>query len=173
MCGREALCSVINHIPMCDCPYGFTGSAYIACAKIESMKAFQRFNCIFQIEQQSKKPLKLDILGPTPVQQDDHCVPSPCGQNSQCSNVNGQAVCTCLPGYNYGSPPGCRKECSINSDCVNTKACVNEHCINPCAGSCAPNAECRVVNHKAMCYCPPRFTGDPFVRCMPIALGKN
>lgn len=167
MCGREALCSVNNHIPLCDCPYGYTGNAYIACAKIESMK---NMKFIF-VEYQTENDLKSNILEP-PVIQEDHCYPSPCGQNSHCSNVNHQAVCSCLPGY-YGTPPACRKECSINSDCVNTKSCVNEHCIDPCPGSCAPNAECNVISHKAVCYCPPHYTGDPFVRCNPIAIGND
>lgn len=53
MCGREALCSVINHIPMCDCPYGYTGNAYVACTKIESMsflfsrKSYDQFQIKF------------------------------------------------------------------------------------------------------------------------------
>lgn len=30
-CGQNALCQVINHIPMCSCVSGFTGNAFIAC----------------------------------------------------------------------------------------------------------------------------------------------
>lgn len=170
MCGREASCSVYNHIPMCDCPYGYTGNAHVACAKIESMRNVQNQKFIF-LSIQSKTDSKSQFLEP-PTVQEDHCNPSPCGQNSHCSNVNHQAVCSCLLGY-YGTPPACRRECSIDSDCINTKSCVNEHCIDPCAGSCAPNAECKVINHKAACYCPLRYTGDPFVRCTPIAIGNH
>lgn len=106
------------------------------------------------------------------LEDEDHCNPSPCGQNSHCSNVNHRAICSCLSGY-YGTPPACRKECAINSDCMNTKACINEHCIDPCPGSCAQNAECKVINHKAVCYCLPQYSGDPFVRCVPLAIGNH
>lgn len=117
--------------------------------------------------------MKSNFLGPLIAHDEDHCNPSPCGQNSHCQNVNNQAICSCLPGY-YGTPPACRRECAINSDCVNTKSCVNERCIDPCPGSCAPNyAECRVINHKAVCSCLPHYTGDAFVRCTPIVIGKH
>lgn len=33
-CGAEALCEVINHIPMCSCPPGHTGSPFLYCTKI-------------------------------------------------------------------------------------------------------------------------------------------
>lgn len=169
MCGHEALCSVINHVPMCDCPYGFTGNAYIACAKIESMH-INSLNLVRYIKYLHHKhhfsgPPSHDVV-------QDHCNPSPCGQNSYCSTVNNQAICSCLPGY-YGSPPACRRECAINSDCANTKSCVNERCVDPCPGSCAYNAECRVINHRAVCYCMPHYTGDPFVRCTPMAIGNE
>lgn len=36
ICGREAICDVNNHIPMCNCPAGQTGNAFIACHIIES-----------------------------------------------------------------------------------------------------------------------------------------
>lgn len=117
------------------------------------------------------KPNWKIISGPPVSDVQDHCNPSPCGQNSYCNSINNQAICSCLPGY-FGSPPACRRECAINSDCVNTKACVNERCIDPCPGSCAYNAECSVINHKAICYCMPHYTGDPFVRCIPMAIGK-
>lgn len=95
------------------------------------------------------------------------CVPSPCGPNSACREVNGQAVCSCLPGY-LSSPPSCRPECVVSSDCSLDKACTNLHCIDPCSGSCGLNAECTVINHNPICKCPRRYTGDPFTRCYPI-----
>lgn len=95
------------------------------------------------------------------------CNPSPCGPNSQCREINSQAVCTCVPGY-YGVPPTCRPECTVASDCALSKTCINQKCVDPCPGSCAYNAECRVVNHNALCVCPPQYTGDPFTRCIPI-----
>lgn len=95
------------------------------------------------------------------------CNPSPCGPYSQCRVVNGQAVCSCVPGY-VGSPPACRPECVVNSDCGRNEACSNQKCRDPCPGTCGVGARCEVVNHNPICSCPPRYTGDPFTRCRPI-----
>lgn len=96
------------------------------------------------------------------------CSPSPCGPNSQCRESNGQGVCSCLPNY-VGSPPGCRPECVVSSECSFDKACVNQKCVNPCtAGTCAANAICRVNNHSPICACNDGFTGNPFTICNRI-----
>lgn len=39
-CGREAICYVFNHFAMCDCPYGLTGDASLACSPVQSMNEF-------------------------------------------------------------------------------------------------------------------------------------
>lgn len=95
------------------------------------------------------------------------CQPSPCGQNSQCREINEQAVCSCVPGY-IGSPPNCRPECVTSSECSRNEACSNQKCIDPCPGTCGIGAKCLVVNHNPICTCPSRYTGDPFIRCQPI-----
>lgn len=95
------------------------------------------------------------------------CQPSPCGPNSQCHEVNFQAVCSCLPSY-VGSPPGCRPECTVNSECAQNKACIKQKCSDPCPGTCGLNANCQVINHSPICSCTIKFTGDPFIRCYPI-----
>lgn len=91
----------------------------------------------------------------------------PCGPNSQCRNRNGQAVCTCVPGF-LGSPPNCRPECILSSDCLLNQACSNQKCIDPCPGTCGINAICRVVNHNPICSCKEDLTGDPFTLCRPL-----
>lgn len=101
-------------------------------------------------------------------QEIEPCNPSPCGPNSQCRAINTQAVCTCVPGF-IGTPPTCRPECVISSDCSLDKACVNQKCINPCPGTCGIGARCQVVNHNPICSCPQRYTGDPFTRCQIIS----
>lgn len=95
------------------------------------------------------------------------CQPSPCGANSQCRQINGQAVCSCLPEYT-GSPPNCRPECVSSSECPLDKACIKQKCTDPCSGTCGVNAICRVINHSPICSCKNDFTGDPFLRCYPI-----
>lgn len=95
------------------------------------------------------------------------CNPSPCGANSQCRDVNGQAVCSCLPTY-IGSPPACRPECTVNAECPLTKSCINQKCNDPCLGTCGLNSKCLVINHNPICSCDNGYTGDPFTRCYSI-----
>lgn len=95
------------------------------------------------------------------------CNPSPCGPNSQCREINGQAVCSCVPGF-IGSPPACRPECIVSSECALNEACVNQKCRDPCPGTCGIGARCEVRSHNPICTCPPRYSGDPFIRCTII-----
>lgn len=36
-CGQNAQCDVVNHIPMCSCPQGFSGNAFIECRPVAGM----------------------------------------------------------------------------------------------------------------------------------------
>ncbi|KAI4480699.1 hypothetical protein M0802_014155, partial [Mischocyttarus mexicanus] len=137
-CGQNAICTVYNHIPMCSCTPNTSGNAFVICLPVKE-----------------------------PTVSDNPCNPSPCGPNSYCRKINGQAVCSCISGYK-GSPPSCRPECIVSSDCDKDKACSNLQCINPCIGTCGIGAQCRVVNHNPICSCLPNLSGDPFVRCDPI-----
>ncbi len=95
----------------------------------------------------------------------DPCQPNPCGPNSNPPRTVGeQCQCSCLPTM-IGSPPNCRPECVINSDCSPDKACINQKCQDPCPGLCGINAACRVRNHVPICVCNPGYTGDPFSSC--------
>lgn len=31
-CGQSAICNVYNHVPMCSCPVGMTGNAFLSCS---------------------------------------------------------------------------------------------------------------------------------------------
>lgn len=92
------------------------------------------------------------------------CKPSPCGPNSQCTDNNGQAVCSCLPQF-IGTPPNCRPECLVNSECGSNRACVNQKCVDPCIGTCGRDAQCKIIHHSPICSCANGFTGDPFIYC--------
>lgn len=96
------------------------------------------------------------------------CQPSPCGPNSQCRVINQQPVCSCLQDY-IGAPPTCRPECTSNSECPPTQACLNQKCRDPCPGTCGVRAQCSVVNHSPFCTCPRGFSGNPFVSCQRIS----
>lgn len=108
--------------------------------------------------------MSLEIRHEPPAKPKDPCYPSPCGLNAQCSNLNNQAKCTCLPEF-MGTPPSCRPECTSNDDCSNNLACVNQKCRDPCPGSCGFNANCIVTLHIPNCQCPNGTTGDPFRMC--------
>lgn len=153
-CGQNAECNVINHIPSCTCIEEYEGNAFILCTQIKS-KLFQN-NKILHV----MNPILVPVTK-------NPCLPSPCGPNSQCRAINGQAVCSCVPGF-IGSPPTCRPECVTSSECPLNEACVNQKCIDPCPGTCGLSARCEIVNHNPICSCPSRFTGDPFIRCLPI-----
>lgn len=138
-CGIGARCQTVNHNPICSCPPGFTGDAFIRCIEVP------------------EQPILAD---PEP------CNPSPCGSNSICRPVNGHSACSCVEGM-IGSPPNCRPECTDNSMCPFNLACVNYHCKSPCINACGSYTECRVIEHRAMCYCSHGNTGDPFLGCSP------
>lgn len=103
------------------------------------------------------------------VEKPNPCHPSPCGPNSQCREINGQGVCSCVQGY-IGSPPTCRPECVVSSECPQNEACSNQKCRDPCPGTCGVGAKCMVINHNPICSCPPKYSGNPFVRCQPISM---
>lgn len=140
-CGQNAQCEVINHIPICSCATGYTGDPFTNCRIAEIVPDINR----------------------------DVCNPSPCGPNSRCRDVNAHAVCSCLQGY-IGTPPQCRPECVVNSECAPTHTCVNHKCVDPCRGSCGINARCEVFNHSPICSCKPGETGDPFRSCQPLPI---
>ena len=136
ICGRNAICTVINHTPTCTCPERMRGNAFVAC---------------------ENEPV------PTPK---DPCYPSPCGLNTVCRASGDKAICECLPefkGSPFGK--GCYPECTINSDCPRDKTCVNRKCVDPCPGVCGYRAECHAINNSPVCACPANMVGDPFVEC--------
>lgn len=95
------------------------------------------------------------------------CDPSPCGPYSKCREIDNHAVCSCLVGY-ISTPPTCRPECTMNSECSQDKTCVDNRCIDPCPGLCGRNARCKVLAHNPICTCSADFTGDPFIECVRI-----
>lgn len=34
-CGQNAQCQTINHIPMCSCPAGMSGNAFVSCSPVQ------------------------------------------------------------------------------------------------------------------------------------------
>ena len=102
-------------------------------------------------------PAKPEIIDP--------CRPTPCGINAQCRERNNAAACTCLPGLSGNPYIECKPECTSNSECPDSRACVQNKCVDPCPGVCGTNAYCRVSNHNPSCVCNSGYTGDPFRSC--------
>lgn len=106
-----------------------------------------------------------NIAAPVYEDETDPCIPSPCGSNSHCRSIGNRVVCSCVANY-IGSPPNCRPECVVSSECSHDKTCINQKCRDPCPGTCGINARCQVVNHNPICSCNNGYTGDPFSRCV-------
>ena len=146
LCGRNAYCNVRNHIPICICENGFIGDAFSNCYRPTT----------------TQRPI--EIIQP--------CNSSPCGRNTECSEQRGAASCKCIRDY-IGNPYiECKPECIVNAECPNDKACLNQHCRDPCPGVCGVNAKCYVTNHYPNCKCDPSYTGDAFVACQRITTRK-
>lgn len=179
-CGAIALCSIVNHIPVCSCPQGYTGDPFTQCnlqPPISKQNYFSAtyllFTCFFIKRLAPLFPIHMDFIifviiifisvygGDSVV---NKCNPSPCGANAACS----EGVCTCLPEFKGDPYAACRPECVLNSDCSRDRACLQRKCQDPCPGACAPNAQCAVVNHTPMCSCPAGMTGNAFSQCIPM-----
>lgn len=107
-------------------------------------------------------------------------VGDPCVANAQCTGADHRATCHCLPGYEGNPLVRCaRVECRIDADCPQDRACVDQHCVNPCDNPvnppCAANALCYVRNHYAACRCPDHLPmGNPMAYCerRPVAAAE-
>lgn len=94
----------------------------------------------------------------------DPCQSQPCGSNAECRN----GVCYCLPEYQGDPYQGCRPECVLNMECPKNKACIRNHCQDPCPGVCGQNAICSVLDHIPICSCQPGTAGNAFIQCQAV-----
>lgn len=157
VCGQNAHCQTVNHAPTCTCHVGFSGDPFLYCSVVqEERKIVIHFS--------NTPSINLNSISATPTIYVNPCQPSPCGPNSHCRENNEQAVCSCLPTF-IGSPPGCRPECILSSECPLDKACINNKCGDPCPNVCGTNAQCHVRNHSPICTCLNGFSGNPFASC--------
>lgn len=159
VCGVNAECQVINHAPTCLCINGYTGDPSSNCDLVRAGEFF--FFIVLSLKIYSNLLYLEWTVTPQPT---NPCQPTPCGPHSHCREIDSHAVCSCKVNY-IGTPPNCRPECVISSDCTQDKACSNQKCVDPCPGTCGINARCQVVNHNAICSCTAGYTGDPFIKC--------
>lgn len=191
VCGYNAICSAINHAPVCSCPEKMIGDPFVECRVqkdpvdpcypspcaqngicrvINGIASCSYPECVQNEDCPSSKACFNQKCG-------DPCH-SACGINALCNVVNHKAVCSCPRGY-MGSPflqcskfeekPISRPECIHDDECSNDKACLNENCINPCTTSqCGRDSECHVQKHRAICVCRNGFTGNAQYGCYEI-----
>jgi hypothetical protein len=167
-CGILAKCYVKNHNPICVCPQGYTGDPFSQCSRIRKYNN-QTKHYLIMIFFLLTAAIVHD---PLPTERPPSCVPSPCGPNSHCQLIAGNPACSCAPDH-IGTPPNCRPECVLNSECSSQQACINLKCKDPCPGSCGVDAKCHILNHVPICTCNDGYTGDPFVRCYSAPVEKD
>lgn len=69
----------------------------------------------------------------------------------------------------------CVYGCHTDSDCSASETCRNNRCHDPCLGGpCGPNAQCSVINQRAVCSCPPGLVASPSaqVACVRAPLSE-
>lgn len=193
VCGYGAICSTINHSPICSCPVNMIGDPFVQCKQapekrdpcnpspcagngicrvVNGAATCQYPECIQNEECSTNKACFNQKCG-DPCQQ-------ACGVNALCNVINHKAVCSCPRGY-IGSPfEQCSRqqdplppkpECTRDSECSNDMACINEKCANPCTSSpgiCGQNAECYVQLHRPICACRSGHTGNAHSACYEI-----
>ncbi|XP_060520378.1 neurogenic locus notch homolog protein 1 isoform X2 [Cylas formicarius] len=139
VCGAGANCELRGLTPVCSCPKDMTGDPFVRCR---------------------------------PFTPEDLCEPNPCGANARCEpgfetrTGKERPVCFCLTGYTGDPVRGCQRgECTEDSHCPPSQACIEYRCQNPCVGQCGTNAECNARNHVAVCTCPSGYQGDALYQC--------
>jgi len=172
ICGNNAMCEVMNHIPVCSCVQGYEGDPFVNCrvkpvVEDPIIEACSPSPCGSNSQCRDVNGhavcscLEGYIGAPNP------CNPSPCGPNSNCRAMNNQAVCSCQAGF-INQPPNCKPECVVSAECAPERACVNKKCVDPCLHTCGIRAICTTKNHSPICTCPRTMTGDPFVECTRV-----
>lgn len=97
-----------------------------------------------------------------------------CGKDAMCRVSDHRVLCMCSDGYRGEPSQECSLfECQKDADCEADKRCKDGSCKNPCLefGTCGVNAQCRVINRKSHCSCPPGHAGNPLVECQQVTPG--
>ncbi|GLH00239.1 Neurogenic locus Notch protein, partial [Gryllus bimaculatus] len=162
-CGLNALCSAVNHDPVCSCPPGYFGSPRVECKLQPTQQEPPRPECVENADCTNDKAcLEGRCRDPCAAQ------PNTCGRNAECRTQLHRPLCSCLEGFTGNAHTHCFEiGCRSDSECPPEQACVNRACADPCASTrCGLNAECRADTfHRARCYCLPGHRGDPWTRC--------
>lgn len=160
-CNQPSKCQVIPSAPVrtmiCICPEGYISSGSGSCKQMELTRVV---GCISDSECAPERSCINSICRD----------PCNCGQNALCRIKEHKPVCTCEQGFDGNPEIGCIKiGCSSNDECSGQHSCVNRQCVPVCnTDTCGSRAECTGINHRAICTCPPGFSGDPSTACVRL-----
>lgn len=171
-CAISAECYPEDHRTKCRCPHGMEGDPFIQCLVIgcrsnsdcPSTKACINRQCV------------------------DPCLyNSECAPNAKCYVLQHTVACHCPPDIPYGDPlimcedrrvevvPP-KPECQVDADCPSKKACISEHCVNPChmLNPCDQTKLCDVINsvpvRTMICICPEGYIKTDEGTCKMIEI---
>lgn len=186
ICGRHAICSVIEHEPVCSCPAGMRGQQNRGGACVDAtISVGDRNECDQDIDCglericlrgvcasgcRTHRGCSLDKACVNGECQSPCTLGGMCGVNSICRSVGHQAQCTCAPGYTGDPLKQCSRahvQCETASDCGRGHVCVKGQCkdINECLQErlpCGPGASCTNEPGWYRCQCPPPLVGNPY-----------
>ena len=163
-CGRCALCQVVDHSALCQCPVNTVGNPLELCSvapqRCSGSGCAKGFRC-----------------------EGGYCLKAcrattdcDCGQT--CSNGKCLSQCSSrmqCPQGQICDRDICVSGCRANSDCDFDQACVQGQCQNPCLtrNICGKNALCQITQHRALCLCPDGMQGDPTAECRKLGCQRS
>ena len=95
---------------------------------------------------------------------------SRCAKTAECRVTNHPSICLCPQGLQGNPKVECKRiECRSNSECEQTKSCIEGSCVNLCLlpNACGISAQCKSIRHKKKCSCPQKYVGNPNIECIP------
>ena len=126
---------------------------------------------------------------------------NPCGALAICSTLDHKPQCSCQSGFTGDAYQQCVPskfleviycknfpnihktlisvkvgECQFDSECPDTKSCIENFCQDPCRtpfNPCGEEAVCRAIYHRAVCQCPPEWAGNPHHQCYQCKLNDD
>ena len=89
---------------------------------------------------------------------------SRCAKTAECRVANHRSICLCPQGLQRNPKVECKRiECRSNSECEQTKSCIEGSCVNLCLlpNACGISAQCKSIRHKKKCFCPKNMWAIP------------
>eukprot|EP00095_Tigriopus_kingsejongensis_P012598 maker-scaffold642_size120736-snap-gene-0.27 protein:Tk12598 transcript:maker-scaffold642_size120736-snap-gene-0.27-mRNA-1 annotation:"GH13743" len=162
-CGKQAICKVVNHQALCECPECYGGNPDVLCKTQFGCKARPEVEAEStgrECGRSAECSLNQECIRGACV---DPCATHKCEDNERCIAQRHKPKCTCKERLLINSAgelicPQQDVQCLYEDQCPSTLSCIDGACQNPCQGtSCPDGKSCQVLNHQALCIC----TKDP------------